>query len=102
MADQDTTAMLAVVKNDLGITHNKKDSSLTTAIETAARRLSMIGVDSVNLDDPTTETAVLLFCRHWLNFQGDGERYLELFERLANAMSHASEYRALMEDAGDE
>lgn len=102
MAEQDTTAMLAVVKNDLGIRHNKKDSSLTTAIETAAQRLSMIGVNVIDLNDPTTETAVLLFVRHWENFQGDGERYLELFERLANAMSHALEYRAIAEDLGHE
>ena len=96
-----TDVMLQTVKNDLGITHNKKDSSLSIAIETAMQRLSQIGVGTVNLDDETTETAVLLYVRYWENFQGDGERYLELFGHLANAMSHAAEYREAV-GAGDE
>lgn len=101
MAVNQTELMLLTAKRDLGITHDKKDGSITNAIETAAQRLSMIGVDTVDLTDPTTETAVLLYVRYWMNYQGDGPRYLQLFESLANAMSHATEYRDDEED-GDE
>ena len=87
------TKLLDTVKTDLGITHGKKDGDIQDTIETAKQRLSQIGVEIVEEKDRTTATAIKLFCRYWFNFQGDGDRYLESFESLANAMSRAKEYR---------
>jgi len=93
------TKLLEPVKTDLGITHTKKDNDIEAAIETAKQRLSQIGVGIVSENNRTTATAIKLFCRFWFNFQGDGDRYLESFQSLANAMSKASEFR---EGDGDE
>lgn len=93
------TKLLDTVKNDLGITHNKRNSDIQDAIETAKQRLSQIGVGIVSENNRTTVTAIKLFCRYWFNFQGDGERYEESFKSLADAMSKASEFR---EGDGDE
>lgn len=93
------TKLLDTVKNDLGITHNKRNSDIQDAIETAKQRLSQIGVGIVSENNKTTVTAIKLFCRYWFNFQGDGERYEESFKSLADAMSKASEFR---EGDGDE
>lgn len=83
------------VKQDLGISHNKKDGDIDLAIRTAKQRLSQIGVSLVREQDPATITAIKLYCRSWFNFQGDGERYMKAFEGLANSMSQAGEYRGL-------
>ena len=93
------TKLLDTVKNDLGITHNKRNSDIQDAIETAKQRLSQIGVGIVSENNKTTVTAIKLFCRYWFNFQGDGDRYEESFKSLADAMSKASEFR---EGDGDE
>lgn len=85
--------MQRIVKEDLGISHCKKDADICEAIETAEQRLSQIGVDIVNSDDATTRTAIKLYCRAWFNFQGEGERYKAAFEGLANSMAQAKEYR---------
>lgn len=87
------TKLLDTVKEDLSITHTKKDNDIEAAIETAKQRLSQIGVGIVSENNKTTATAIKLFCRYWFNFQGDGDRYLGSFEALANAMSKASEFR---------
>ena len=91
--DTPADPVLAAVKTDLGITSTRRDSDIGTAIEAAKQRLSMIGVDTVSTSDEVTLQAVKLYCRAWFNFQGDSERYAQAFERLANAMSHASEYQ---------
>ena len=85
--------VLAAVKTDLGITSSRRDSEITTAITAAEHRLSMIGVGTVSTSDEVTLQAVKLYCRSWFNFQGDGDRYEQAFEKLANAMSHANEYQ---------
>lgn len=96
MAEPVVDPVLAAVKLDLGITHAAKDDDIVNAIDTAKRRLGMIGVDTVETEDATTMTAIKLYCRAWFNFQGDADRYRDAFEHLANAMSHASEYRAVV------
>lgn len=85
--------MLSAVRRDLGITSTKKDKDIEVAIAAAVRRLSMVGVELVSTSDDLTMQAVKLYCRAWFNFQGDGERYQQAFEHLANGMSHAREYR---------
>lgn len=87
------TILLDTIKEDLSISHGKKDQDIEDAIETAKQRLSQIGVDVIDENDCTTATAIKLFCRYWFNFQGDGARYEESFRKLADAMSRAAEYR---------
>ena len=87
------TTLVNAVKSDLGITSSRRDDDIEIAILAAERRLSMIGVDTVEEVDELTMQAIKFYCRSWFNFQGDGERYSQAFEQLANAMSHATEYR---------
>ena len=87
------TILLDTIKEDLSISHGKKDRDIQDAIETAKQRLSQIGVDVIDEKDRTTATAIKLFCRFWFNFQGDGDRYEGSFKKLADAMSRAAEYR---------
>ena len=87
------TTLVNAIKTDLGVTSSRKDSDIENAINAAKRRLSMIGVETVEEVDDLTLQAIKLYCRGWFNFQGDGERYEQAFEMLANAMSHAREYR---------
>jgi len=87
------TTLVNAVKSDLGITSSRRDGDIEDAIMAAERRLSMIGVETVEEVDELTMQAIKLYCRSFFNFQGDGERYSQAFEQLANAMSHAMEYR---------
>ncbi len=87
------TTLVNAIKTDLGITSSRKDNDIEDAINAATRRLSMIGVETVEQTDNLTLQAIKIYCRGWFNFQGDGERYEQAFEQLANAMSHAREYR---------
>lgn len=87
------TTLVNAVKTDLGVTSSRRDSDIENAILAAERRLSMIGVETIDEVDDLTLQAIKLYCRGWFNFQGDGERYEQAFEQLANAMSHATEYR---------
>lgn len=88
----DDVTLLAAVKSDLGITHTKKDADLAAAILSAKKRLRMIGVVVLEDDDPLTRQAVKLYCRAWLNFQGDADRYSAAFEALADAMALSGDY----------
>ena len=87
------TTLVNAIKTDLGVTSSRRDSDIENAILAAERRLSMIGVETVDEVDDLTLQAIKYYCRGWFNFQGDGERYEQAFEKLANAMSHATEYR---------
>lgn len=87
------TTLVNAVKSDLGITSSRRDGDIEDAIMAAERRLSMIGVETVEEVDELTMQAIKFYCRAFFNFQGDGERYSQAFEQLANAMSHATEYR---------
>ena len=87
------TTLVNAIKTDLGVTSSRKDSNIENAINAAKRRLSMIGVETVEEVDDLTLQAIKIYCRGWFNFQGDSERYEQAFEQLANAMSHAREYR---------
>lgn len=85
-------AILDKVKNDLGIGGTARDTQITLAIETAKAKLGMTGVDIVAETDEYTCSAIIMFCRAWFNFQGDGERYEKAFQAMADSMSMASEY----------
>lgn len=84
--------LLEAVKKSLGISNSNRDDDVLLTIESAKQKLSMIGVNYVYEDDPHTAQAIIMYCRGWYNFQGDGERYMQRFEAMASAMSMASEY----------
>lgn len=87
-----TATILEKVKNDLGFSADTRNAEIQLAIDTAKAKLGMTGVDTVNDGDAFTSAAIIMFCRGWFNFQGDGERYEKAFQTMADGMSLASEY----------
>lgn len=86
-------AILDDVKTDLRITNSSFNTELTTAIAAAKSRLSQIGVEVISDTDAVTATAIKLYCRSWMNFQGDSERYDIAFNSIASAMALSGDYK---------
>ena len=86
------TTLKATIKTDLGITNERKDSNIETAIESAKIQMALRGVRVIAETDPTTVNCIELYCRYWFNFQGEADRFFQAFEFLANAMALSEEY----------
>ena len=85
-------AILDDVKGSLGISNTSKDADITRTIDSAKQAMKMQGVQIIDETDPHTEQCIILYCRAWYNFQGDGERYSAQFERMANALALELDY----------
>lgn len=85
-------SMVSDVKTALRISHNALDAQIGVIIEAAKQRLRMIGAKTVDEDDPVTKMAIQLYAQGHLNYQGDGERYMQAFESLAKAMALCGDY----------
>lgn len=88
------TSLTNSVKSDLHVTSVSKNDSIEEAIETAKKRMKMMGIDIISEDDPTTVQCIKLYCRFYFNFQGEAERYFSSFEYMANAMALSGDYQA--------
>lgn len=94
------TLLSEQVKKDLHISSSRKDEQIDLAVQTAERLMSIRGVRNIDEADPTTAQCVMLYCRYYFNFQGDAESYYEAFERMADSMAMAEEYRTAKEGSG--
>lgn len=84
--------LIDLIKKDLGISHNKKDTEFEEMIEMCRMELWSAGVVDFDDSDPRIKQAVCIFARYWLNYQGDGARYQERFEAIKQQMAHCSFY----------
>lgn len=84
--------LLEAVKNDLGISHNKKDPDIEEAINAACMELNIAGIAEMR-NDPLVRQAVKLYCRAWFNYQGLSEQWQEGFEALKTAMALSGQHR---------
>ena len=80
------------VKLSLGISHNKLDSDIADTIAAAKRDLSVGGVLTHPTDDPLYSQAIKLYAKWQYNYQGEGERYHEHYEKTKAAMGLCGEY----------
>ena len=83
---------LSDIKLSLRISSNALDSEIEGDVKTAEMRMRMIGVRVIEEEDELTKTALKLHAKGTFNFQGEGARYAEAFEKLATAMALCSEY----------
>lgn len=88
------------VKQYLRFKHNKLDGEIADTIAEAERDLSVSGVRGHPEDDPLWTQAIKLYARWQYNFQGEGERYHQMYSELRNAMGLCSEYKK-REEAGE-
>lgn len=86
-------AIIDKVKTSLGITSGSRNADIELAIVAAKKDMAMHGIRVVDENDPKTIQAIILYCRAWYNFQGDGDRYNQLYEHSANGMAVDTEYR---------
>lgn len=90
-------AILDVVKKDIRITHSKLDDDLTLTIDACKNDLGLAGV----IDDdskPLISKAICLYCRWDVDYQGQGDRYLNAYNALKTALSLTGDY-LVKEDA---
>ncbi len=89
--------LLAVVKLDLGIKSTAKDADITDAIEAALEDISRHGVSESKIDqkNPSIKQAVKLYCRALYNFQGDGERYAQSYEKYVNGLALDGKFKGV-------
>ena len=85
-------SMVSDVKTALRISHNNLDGQIGVIIEAAKQRLRMIGVKAIDEDEPVTKIAIQLYAQGYLNYQGDGERYMQAFDSLAKALALCGDY----------
>lgn len=81
------------VKASLRISHSKQDVEIKECIETAKQEMRMSGVTEINPNDPYTATAIKTYSRYWFNYQGEAERYRELFDKQLVAMALSGRYK---------
>ena len=85
-------SMVSDVKTALRISHNSLDAEIGVIVEAAKQRLRMIGVKAIDEDEPVTKIAIQLYAQGYLNYQGDGERYMQAFDSLAKALALCGDY----------
>ncbi|MBQ1235470.1 MAG: hypothetical protein IIX72_00685 [Oscillospiraceae bacterium] len=81
--------LLSAVKYDLGIKSSAKDSDIEENIDAAIEDISRHGVadSKISRENPSIRQAVKLYCRAVYNFQGDGERYAQSYEKYVNGLA---------------
>ena len=89
------TALLSAVKLDLGVKSNAKDSDIEENIKAALEDISRHGVSDSKIakENPSIRQAVKLYCRAVYNFQGDGERYTQNYEKYVNGLALDGKFR---------
>lgn len=90
--------ILSDVKLALGISHGKKDKEISGCIASAKREMLMAGVANIDEADAYTVTVITTYCKGIYNYQGEGERYLNLFEKQIAGMSMDSKYNTEADD----
>lgn len=80
-------AILEEVKKSLGISSASRDEDIKRTIAAAKKDMWRRGVKVIDFADALTVQAVILYCRAWYNFQGDGERYMKAYADAADAMA---------------
>lgn len=86
-------ALLDRVKTSLGITTTTRNDDILMSIEAAKQDMRMRGVDNINEADDYTAQTIIMYCRGWYNFQGDGERYNENYGKRADSMAVSLDYK---------
>ena len=91
--------LLAAVKLDLGIKSSAKESDLSDTVDAALEDISRHGVSESKIDpeSPSIKQAVKLYCRAAYNFQGDGERYSQSYEKYVNGLALDGNFREVEE-----
>lgn len=87
--------LLAAVKLDLGVKSSAKDSDIEDNINAALEDISRHGVSDSKIaqENPSIRQAVKLYCRAVYNFQGDGERYAQSYEKYVNGLALDGNFR---------
>lgn len=80
------------IKTAIRASHDRLDEEIQDTIRAGELRMRMIGVQTVDEEDPVTLQALKCYARGAYNFQGDGERYMQAFEKMAIAMSLCGDY----------
>ena len=86
--------MLEKIKLDLRVAHNEMDSDILDNIDAALSDMERAGVIKIDKTDTLTVRAVKHFCRWQYNFEGEGDRYRQMYENLVSAMSLHERYRS--------
>lgn len=74
------------------------NQEVTALIHAGAAELKRRGIYEINLDEALTKQAVKLYCKGNYGYDKDHERFMNAFDRLADAMSLSGEYS----EAGDQ
>ena len=90
--------ILSDVKLALGISHEKKDSDIFGTIGAAKQEMRLAGILKIDDEDKYTAIAIKTYCKGIYNYQGEGERYLNLFEKQIAGMSMNSKYNTEADD----
>lgn len=87
--------MLAKIKLDLRIAHSAMDPDIQDNIDACSLDLERVGVvvSGGNELDPLILKAVKLYCRWQYNFENQGDRYMQAYKKLRNALSLSGNYR---------
>lgn len=81
--------LLEAVKLDLGIKSAAKNADISDTIAAALEDINRRGVaqSKITPNNPSIKQAVKLYCRAAYNFQGDGERYAQSYEKYVNGLA---------------
>ena len=86
--------MLELIKKALRITHNALDAVLLNDIDAALKDMNRLGVNEYNTatDDPLIIKCVELYVKWQEDFNNDGERFREAYERMRDGLSMSEGY----------
>ncbi|TDO77687.1 gp6-like head-tail connector protein [Halanaerobium saccharolyticum] len=88
-------ALLDDVKTSLRITANDYDAEITGVIEAAKSDLDTKGLLKIEETDDLTVYAITLYCKGNFGYDNpEAERFLEVYESIANKLSQLREYNS--------
>lgn len=97
--------MLTKIKESMRIRHTALDATLTDDIKAGALELKRSGVSVYDeneqiRDDELIVNAIRFFVMATEDYNGKAEQYTQAFERLRNALSLSTGYKAENDDEG--
>ena len=99
-----TAQMLTKIKEAMRIRHTALDATLTDDIDAGALELQRSGVsvfdNSQIRDDALIENAIRYFVMAAEDYNGKAAQYTQAFEKLRNALSMSTGYKAESNDEG--
>ena len=88
--------MLSLIKQKIRISHNKLDDAIQSDIDACLLDLKRVGILHISEDgdDELINKLAELYVKGQIDYQGNGDRYTQAYEKMRDGLSMCGDYNA--------